>query len=330
MSPTTPLTFTPRLVAKPWGGDRLRALGRDVPVGAQVGESWEVADLPDDATTVSDPVSRVADGPLAGLSLGDLLLRDRDGLLGASAPSPSGRFPLLVKLLDARETLSVQVHPPLSIAADAHKTETWVVLAAEPGAHLLLGVRDGVTADAVAAAAGSASLVPLLGRVAVVAGDVVHVPAGVIHALGAGVLVAEVQTPSDVTYRLYDWAEDGPDRSRRLHVPQAMESIRASWSHNINVQLAPDVDGVLVDTPQYRLERVQLMAGTPVPAAGAVGRPRVLLVVEGAVSWDVAPGPEMSPRRALQLGGVCLLPAACATRVYAGTGGATVLVATPA
>lgn len=156
-----PLTLDPILKERVWGGERLAGYGKDVPRGASIGESWEVADLPEDHSVV-------ATGPLAGQRLGDLVAGCGAALLGAARPAPAGGFPLLVKLLDARENLSVQVHPDPAYAA-AHppavsKTESWYVLEADAAGSLFNGVRPGVTHEDLAAAVNRGSIVDLLDR----------------------------------------------------------------------------------------------------------------------------------------------------------------------
>lgn len=320
-----PLTFEPVLVDKPWGGDRLARFGRGVAAGARIGESWDLTDLGDHQTPVPDAVSRVVGGTADGVTLRELDERDRPSLLGASSPSHADRFPLLVKLLDAREALSVQVHPPASLSPDEHKTESWVVLAADEGATLLLGVEAGVRLDQVTAAMGTADLLPLVAEVAVQAGDVVHLPAGMIHALGAGVLVAEVQTTSDTTYRVWDWPEDR-DGGRELHVERARAAVAAGWEHNLDVRVDRARTGVLVDDDSYRLSQESLRSTEPLVAAGEAGSARVLIVTAGSLRWAGDDGDDHH----LDTGGVALLPAVCDRPVLAGPGGATVVVATPA
>lgn len=280
-----PLRLRPVLVDKPWGGRRLATLGRDLPPDRLIGESWEVADLDPAQTTQPDPCSRVAEGPYAGATLAELIRTHGDALLGDVAPTAGGRFPLLVKLLDAREHLSVQVHPPAAWVADHPddhlKTETWVVVAADPGADLLLGLADGVTPGMLRAAAGTPAMVPLLRRVPARVGDVHHLEAGLVHALGAGVLVAEVQTPSDTTFRLYDWTEEHGRTPRDLHLEEALACIELGWAHNVAPPAPPAGDGLLVDTPHYRLWRHHLAAGEPLSSPG--GAPRVWTVITGEV-----------------------------------------------
>lgn len=325
MSLTMPLVLSPVLVPKPWGGQRLHALGRHDDAATRTGESWDVADLPADATDVEDPVSRVRGGQHDGSSLGELLERDRAGLLGSAAPSGDGRFPLLVKVLDAAETLSVQVHPPPSLDPSRHKTESWVVLDAEPGAELLLGVRDGVTLDDVRDTVGTAAFVDLLRAVPARPGDVVHVPAGTIHALGAGVLVAEVQTPSDVTHRLWDWP-DQRDGGRALHAEDGLAAITAGWSHNHG--LVPSTaaeEGRIVTTDAYTLDLRRLEDGDVLPASAQEGRPRVCIVLDGGLRWSDEDGAERARARTECV----LLPAACTTPLAASADGTSVLVAIP-
>ena len=220
-----PVIFERILKAKPWGG---RALVQHFGIssGSQepIGESWEIVDLPGDE-------SRVRAGPLKGASLRDLVSE-----WGARIVDPDhlvdGRFPLLIKYLDARENLSVQVHPrPRDDAPDTEqpgvKHEGWYVLSAEPGAALYVGLRDAVTPDELRTAANTPRSAELLKRREVRAGDCLYLPSGTPHALGGGILVAEIQTPSDVTYRLYDWQRVGLDgRPRELHIEHALANVR--------------------------------------------------------------------------------------------------------
>ena len=300
-----PLALTPLLVEKPWGGRRLEDLGRDLPDGLLVGESWDVADLDQSVTSVRDPVSRVAVGPHAGRTLAELVAAEPEQLLGRTAPTPGGRFPLLVKHLDAREHLSVQVHPSSAVLDDqpgAHlKTESWVVVHAEPGAELMLGVVEGVGPDDFEAAFGTPDVVPMIRRVPAAVGDVHHVPAGLLHALGAGVVVAEIQTPSDTTYRLYDWTEEYGRAPRDLHQERAMQCLRAEWDVNEHPPGAAQGDGLLVDTPHYRISRSRADAvrDVDVPARDC---PRVVVGITGSLGAGVLPA-------ALGAAGVVVLPA---------------------
>ncbi|MCB9136897.1 MAG: class I mannose-6-phosphate isomerase [Caldilineaceae bacterium] len=212
-----PLTFTPIFQDYVWGGRNLAdKLGRTIPDGI-IAESWEIAAHPDGSSTV-------AQGPLAGKTLPEV-----QALLGADltgtrnqAALKTGRFPLLIKLLDANRWLSVQVHPDdeygLTHEDDLGKTEMWIVLHAEPGAELIYGFKAGVSKAAFAEAIANGRVDEWLHHLPVQAGDVVFVPAGSIHALGPGTIVAEIQQNSNTTYRIDDWG-----RPRPIHVEQALD-----------------------------------------------------------------------------------------------------------
>jgi mannose-6-phosphate isomerase len=226
-----PLVFEPVLLPKVWGGSRLAAFGKRVAPHDTIGESWELADLASTSASGaggSAQRSIINNGPLAGKAIRDAIALWRDQFLPASQLGNGDSFPLLIKFLDAREDLSVQVHPSPAYARahpEAHlKTECWTVLAAEPGALLYKGVKKGVTREAFESQLRThdgRGVVGLLEAVPAIVGQCHNLPSGTVHALGAGVLVAEVQTPSDTTYRVYDWGRTG----RELHVLQALECI---------------------------------------------------------------------------------------------------------
>ncbi|GIV78297.1 class I mannose-6-phosphate isomerase [Litorilinea aerophila] len=212
-----PLTFDPVFKDYPWGGRNLATrLGRQLPDGI-VAESWEIAAHPNGSSTVNR-------GPLAGLTLPAVQERLGEALVGSRnrAALAQGRFPLLIKLLDANRWLSVQVHPDddygLAHEGEPGKTEMWVVLDAAPDAELIYGFKAGVDRERFAQAVADGNCEAFLHRVKVQPGDVIFVPAGAIHALGPGLIVAEIQQNSDTTYRIYDWGRDRP-----LHIRQALE-----------------------------------------------------------------------------------------------------------
>ncbi len=230
-----PLLFKPKFVEKIWGGRKIETvLGKPLPPGKQVGESWELYDFP---PGVADRTDRwvsvpVANGPLAGRTLHEVVAEHGRELMGdVPLNGPAGQFPLLVKYLDAREDLSVQVHPDAEYAAahpGAHlKTEAWYVVQHEPAARLLKGLTPGTTKEAFAAAIAAGTVESHITAVPAKPGDCHFLPSGTVHALGAGILVAEVQTPSDTTYRVYDFdrVEPATGRPRDLHVDQAMACI---------------------------------------------------------------------------------------------------------
>lgn len=224
--PLPPLQFEPILKPRAWGGQKLQALGKQVPSNAMppIGESWEVSDLP---PPVAQGISRVRGGPFSGTPLDDLMRMHRKALLGCAQPSREGRFPLLVKYLDAAENLSVQVHPTPAFARDnpdAHvKTEAWVVLEAQPGAVIYRGVHPGVSASEFERCIRAGLVTDVLVRLPVRKGDCIPLRSGVCHSIGAGVTVAEIQTPSDTTFRIYDWNRNDP--ARPLHLAQAMQCV---------------------------------------------------------------------------------------------------------
>lgn len=223
--PLPPLEFAPILKPRAWGGYALTGLGKKVPASPAppTGESWELADL---APPVVDGVSRVAHGAFAGHTISELLRTHGAALLG-NAAGRLERFPLLIKYLDAAENLSVQVHPTAAYAAKhpgAHlKTEAWIVVQADAGAGIYRGVKASVTPEQFRAAIMNGTAVDLLVRESVQVGDCIPLESGLCHALGAGVVVAEIQTPSDTTFRVYDWNRGDP--ARPLHIEEAMECI---------------------------------------------------------------------------------------------------------
>ncbi len=224
-----PFQVAPVLVEKPWGGTRLSEWGK-YPGRAYFGESWEIADLaPQVAPQVEDPVSRVIEGRWRGWSLGALAAKFGAELMGPVPLTEDGRFPLLVKFIDAREHLSVQVHPTAEYTAKhpgTHlKTESWYVVDADPGSTLFLDVDTATPRERIEADLDGVTVVPHLRGVPAQVGSFHHVPAGMIHALGAGVMVAEIQTPSDTTFRLYDWSGEYDRDPRKLHTEEARETV---------------------------------------------------------------------------------------------------------
>ena len=219
------LVFEPLLKKRAWGGDRLEAFGKRVPPGVRIGESWELADLPGDAAA---DCSVVSEGPEAGRSLRSLIEEDPDSILGRAQPGPGGVFPLLVKLLDARENLSVQLHPSAEYAAqheECHlKTEAWVVLAADEGSKAYVGLDPSVDLARFNEAIESGRFLDILVERELQPGDCIFLESGLCHALGAGTVVAEIQMPSDTTFRVWDWDRNDPDRP--LHLEEARSSIR--------------------------------------------------------------------------------------------------------
>jgi len=208
-----PYRFQPILAERVWGGNSLARYGKSVSPGQRIGESWEISDRP-------DTQSVLINGPLKGQTLHQLVERLGPKLLGTNIRY-ADRFPLLIKLLDARQRLSLQVHPPPAVAqrfGGEPKTEMWYVLDAAPDAHLIAGLKRGVTRQQLE---NATRFEELLHRFSVRAGDAFFVPAGRLHAIDAGLVLVEIQQNSDTTYRLHDWGR----RGRVLHPSEALASI---------------------------------------------------------------------------------------------------------
>lgn len=215
-----PLTFHPIFKERVWGGRNLHRLyEKTLPPDVPIGESWEITDR-------EEGMSVVANGPLAGKDLRWLMENHREALMGGMKGE---RFPLLVKILDCQETLSVQVHPPASVAARLKgepKTELWYIADATPQASLYVGLKSGVTRDEFERRIGEGTVAEALHRVNVKAGDAMFLPSGRIHAIGGGNVIFEIQQNSDTTYRVFDWNRVGLDgQPRQLHVRESLESI---------------------------------------------------------------------------------------------------------
>ncbi len=217
-----PLTFEPIFKERIWGGRNLEKLyGKPLSTGLRIGESWEICDRPGDESVI-------ANGPLRGRTLHWLMEQAPGELLGARGAVPA-RFPLLIKIIDAQETLSLQVHPPGAVAAELGgepKTEMWYVAKAEPGAELFVGLKKGVSRAEFERQLAAQSVEQCFHRIAVQAGDAMFLPSGRVHALGAGMVIFEIQQNSDTTYRVFDWNRvDRDGKGRELHVAQSLASI---------------------------------------------------------------------------------------------------------
>lgn len=304
-----PLSFIPHLAETVWGGDELaRRFGKAPPGQRRLGESWELWD--------GNPVR---DGPFAGQSLRALCELLGVELLGHRAYDGRG-CPLLLKLIDARELLSIQVHPDDATAArlapgQRGKSEAWYILAAEPGAHLVYGLHPGVDRGGVAAAVAEGTLEQYVGRLPVAAGDVVYVPAGTLHAIGGGILLCEIQQASQLTYRLYDWGRVGLDgHPRPLHVAEALLALRFPQPPARTVRPLPLGPGRVL-LAACRSFAFEALRGAQRLAADG-GSFDVLLAVEApaTLAWN-------GGERTLALGEALMLPAAlgCYELLSAGT-----------
>jgi mannose-6-phosphate isomerase len=218
-----PLTFQPIFKERIWGGRNLERLyKKHLPSKIPIGESWEISDRLGDE-------SIVANGPLTGKSIHWLMENHPAELLGSAKPAASGRFPLLIKILDAQEKLSLQVHPPASKAAQLGgepKTEMWFIADATPEADLFVGLKRGVTRDEFEKRIRDGSVAECFHHIHVKRGDAMFLPSGRVHAIGAGNVIFEIQQNSDTTYRVFDWNRvDASGKPRELHVEKSLASI---------------------------------------------------------------------------------------------------------
>jgi mannose-6-phosphate isomerase len=219
---TTPLTFEPIFMERVWGGRRLESeFQKKLPMQKRIGESWEIVDRPEAQSVVSS-------GPLGGKTLHELWARYREDIFGEIPDAP--RFPLLIKIIDAQERLSLQVHPSEDVAGrlgSEPKSEFWYVAAADPGAELFLGFCEPTTREKFEARLQDKTVMNGVHKIAVHAGDAVFLPAGRIHAAGAGTLLVEIQQNSDTTYRIFDWNRRDPTngKQRELHLEPAIQCI---------------------------------------------------------------------------------------------------------
>lgn len=318
MSTLAPLCFQPILRRYLWGGRRLASeLGQSLPDGDHFAESWEIVDHGGDQSVV-------AAGPLAGKTLHELVTKHGEALFGRD--HPQRRFPLLLKFLDAQRTLSVQVHPNDAQAAhldppDLGKTEAWVVLAADPGAKIFAGLQSGVDRRQLERAVAQGTCETILHQFEPAVGDAILIEAGTVHALGAGLVLAEIQQASDTTFRLFDWNRvDRDGKPRELHVDQALDVIDFSRGPVQPVTPQPtDRPHVerLVACDKFVLDRWRFDG--PVLLVGDQ-RFHILAVVEGAVT-TAAQGTVQRLRR----GSTILIPACCGDVQLAPQGRAVLL-----
>lgn len=225
MTEWQPLRFEPQLIPKIWGGHSLSTeLAKPAPLDALIGESWELS-------TVPGHISKVAQGPHKGTLLSRLLEEYGEEIMGSKLASKYGAsFPLLIKFLDARQDLSIQVHPDDEMAQRKHqcpgKTEMWYVMEAKAPGKLICGFKEAASKEIFEKALHNGEILDLLNEEKVEQGDVYYIPAGRIHTIGAGLLIAEIQQSSDVTYRIWDFDRvDDHGNKRALHLEEAAEAL---------------------------------------------------------------------------------------------------------
>ena len=246
---TPPLVFEPLFMERVWGGRRLETmLGKRLEPGVRIGESWEIVDR-------EDAQSVVHEGLLRGLTLHELWTNQRETIFGPGlADTP--RFPLLFKILDAQDRLSVQVHPPAAVAGKLRgepKTEMWFILDALLDSDLYAGLKRGVTRADFEAALHDGTVAEKIHSFPIKAGDAMFIPSGRIHAIGTGNLIVEVQQNSDTTYRVFDWNRLGLDgEPRTLHIRESLESIDF---HDPEPKIAQPDGDVIVSCEFFQVER---------------------------------------------------------------------------
>ncbi len=271
------LVFAPIPMERVWGGRLLEThFHRSLPdADAPYGESWEVVDR-------AEAQSVVVSGPFAGMTLHELWNEKREEIFGAGMPS-SDRFPLLVKILDAREDLSIQVHPPAALAEQLKgdpKTEMWYIAAAQEQARLVVGLRADTTRESFASAIENGSVADLVHQIPVCKGDSIFIPSGRLHAIGAGLLIFEIQQNSDTTYRVFDWNRVGLDgKARELHIDESLASIDFS---DVEPELDVAQGAVIASCEYFLVERFTLAAGQALGLA-TPDRFSLLHVVEGKI-----------------------------------------------
>jgi len=269
-----PFKFKPIFKKRIWGGQKLREVfGKDTPAGEKIGESWELADLPEDKSVIEN-------GRFAGRTLSSVIEKypvQITGTEGFKLP-----FPLLVKFLDAEDKLSVQVHPDAEtcrrMGQGQPKTECWYIISAQPGSVIYKGLKKGVSKEQFASAIENGTVAELLQEIPVEAGQCHFLPAGTAHSIGAGLLIAEIQTPSDTTYRVFDWNRvDERGKPRQLHIEQALESIHFDVCGQ---DLPVTTEGRLVDCEFFKVDKARHAEGTKV--ALPAGKMEVLIFISGS------------------------------------------------
>lgn len=290
-----PLVFEPLFMERIWGGRRMESLpGKRLPPGVRIGESWELVDR-------EEAQSVVHEGPFRGWILHDLWRERRVQIFG-SGLADTPRFPLLCKILDAQERLSLQVHPPADAAPRLRgepKTEMWYILDASLDSDLYAGLKQGVTRSAFEHALQAGHVAEQIHSFPIQAGDAMFIPSGRVHAIGAGNLIVEVQQNSDTTYRVFDWNRLGLDgKPRELHVGESLESINFD---DVEPAIAQPQGETLVDCPLFRVEKWDLTAPRISEGPGFA----IFTVVEGRVECG---------GREFERGSFFLLPACVANR----------------
>lgn len=278
-----PLVFTPIFKERIWGGRRLELLyGKQLPAEKRIGESWELVDR-------AEEQSIVANGALCGSSLHDLWLQHRAAVFGEV--DDAERFPLLIKLLDAQEKLSLQVHPPPHAAAELDgepKTEFWYIADARPGADLYVGLKKHSSRDHIEQALETGTVEEHVHRISVRTGDAMFLPSGRMHAIGAGNVIVEIQQNSDTTYRVFDWNRvDESGTPRELHVEESLRSI--DFEDFEPALIEPEGES-LVSHALFEIDKWQLTRPRTVSPSGTFAVVICLTGVVRCAETSISPG----------------------------------------
>ncbi|MCR8632561.1 type I phosphomannose isomerase catalytic subunit [Paenibacillus radicis (ex Xue et al. 2023)] len=281
-----PLLFQPEMKERVWGGRALEQFGLTLPEG-HIGEGWMIGDHPNGTT-------KVVNGELAGLGLDQIREQYGQDFFGIKGFSEkNGRFPLLIKLLDCQDDLSVQVHPNDHYdrlpQGELGKTEMWYILDAKPGAKIIYGLNDGVTREQLAEAIAGNRILDCLQEITVEAGDSFYIPAGTVHALGAGVLVAEIQQNSDSTYRLYDYNRLGLDgKPRELHIEDSLNVIayEGSGASHMKTELVSTNEWLtLAHSPFFVTEKGKVEQAWPLQTSNDSFVIHIICDGSGTIRW---------------------------------------------
>ncbi len=270
-----PLKFRPIPKERPWGGQKLREVfKKNFSAGEKIGESWELADLPEDKSVITN-------GELAGKTIHWAIGKYPKEIMGDTSLI-KGAFPLLIKFLDAQKILSVQVHPDPEtckrMGRGEPKTECWYIISAKPGSLIYKGLKEGVTKKKFTKAIEEGSVEDMLVKIQVEVGQCHFLPAGTVHAIGPGLIIAEIQMPSDTTYRVYDWGRvDEVGKSRELHIEEALESIHFDSSGD---NLSVTKMGRLVDCEYFKVDKGH--QGKNCELLISAGKMKTLIIISGS------------------------------------------------
>ncbi len=268
-----PLKFKPIYKELIWGGHKLRnILGKDFPADKKIGESWELADLPNDKSIITN-------GEFAGKTITEVLQKYPQQITGKKDYKPP--FGLLIKFIDAADVLSVQVHPDAEavkrLKTGRPKTECWYIIDAEPGACIYKGLKSGTTKEQFAQSIKAGKCAEFLNKIPVKPGQCHLLGAGTVHAIATGILIAEIQTPSDTTFRVFDWNRLQNGKPRQLHIAHALESINFDQkAEDLGVTTA----GRLADTEFFKIDKITAQADTSNKISDK--KMKVIIIINGS------------------------------------------------